>query len=98
MSSSSSFPLSWSTPTPTPTPTSTSTTLTLTSTSMTETVNGSHSFNISGYSLLEGMRIGKYVAFDTFTVSEYSWAIYFYPNNKSVEDNALYVLQFWLGK
>ncbi|KAK4573776.1 hypothetical protein RGQ29_031644 [Quercus rubra] len=46
MFSSSSSSLSGSTPTPTPT---------TTSTSMTETVNGSHLFNISGYPLLKGL-------------------------------------------
>ncbi|KAF3956810.1 hypothetical protein CMV_018104 [Castanea mollissima] len=81
MFSSSSSSLSRSTAPPTPT---------TTSTSMTETVNGSHLFNISGYPLLKGMGIGNYVASDTFTAGEYSWAIYFYPDGKN-EDNATYV-------
>ncbi|KAJ0453767.1 putative chromatin remodeling & transcription regulator BTB-POZ-MATH family [Helianthus annuus] len=65
-----------------------------TSTSVTETVNGEHDFRISGYSLSKGIGIGKYVASDTFTVGGYSWAIYFYPDGKSVEDNATYVSLF----
>lgn len=68
--------------------------LVTTSTSLTETVNGSHDFKISGYSLSKGIGIGKYVASDTFTVGGYSWAIYFYPDGKSVEDNATYVSLF----
>ncbi|XP_010551779.1 PREDICTED: BTB/POZ and MATH domain-containing protein 2-like isoform X3 [Tarenaya hassleriana] len=64
------------------------------STSRTETVNGSHEFKISGYSLAKGMGIGKYVASDTFMVGGYSWAVYFYPDGKSPEDNAAYVSLF----
>lgn len=65
-----------------------------TSTSTTETVNGSHDFKITGYSLSKGIGIGKYIASDTFMVGGYSWAIYFYPDGKSVEDNATYVSLF----
>ncbi|KAJ8748385.1 hypothetical protein K2173_003022 [Erythroxylum novogranatense] len=67
---------------------------TTTSTSITETVNGSHQFKITGYSLSKGMGIGKNIASDTFNVGGYSWAIYFYPDGKSVEDNAAYVSLF----
>ncbi|GER32971.1 BTB-POZ and MATH domain 2 [Striga asiatica] len=65
-----------------------------TSTSTTETINGSHEFKITGYSLSKGMGIGKYMASDTFIVGGYTWAIYFYPDGKSVEDNATYVSLF----
>ncbi|KAL0370548.1 UNVERIFIED_CONTAM: BTB/POZ and MATH domain-containing protein 2 [Sesamum angustifolium] len=65
-----------------------------TSTSITETVNGSHDFKITGYSLAKGMGIGKYIASDTFMVGGYAWAIYFYPDGKSAEDNATYVSLF----
>lgn len=64
------------------------------STSLTETVNGSHQFKITGYSLSKGTGVGKYMASDTFTVGGYSWAIYFYPDGKSAEDNAAYVSLF----
>ncbi|KAL4597120.1 hypothetical protein ACB092_12G213000 [Castanea dentata] len=65
-----------------------------TSMSMTETVYGSHRFNISGYSLSKGMGIGNCVASDTFTAGGYSWAIYFYPDGKNVQDKATYVSLF----
>lgn len=65
-----------------------------TSTSVTETVNGTHEFKIAGYSLSKGIGIGKYIASDTFMVGGYAWAIYFYPDGKSVEDNASYVSLF----
>lgn len=64
------------------------------STSRFETVNGSHEFKINGYSLNKGMGIGKYIASDTFMVGGYAFAIYFYPDGKSVEDNASYVSVF----
>ncbi|MCL7028566.1 hypothetical protein MKW94_002861, partial [Papaver nudicaule] len=71
-----------------------STPLLTTSTSLTETVNGSHQFKITGYSLSKGLGIGKYIASDTFNVGGYAWAIYFYPDGKSLEDNAAYVSLF----
>ncbi|XP_038723498.1 BTB/POZ and MATH domain-containing protein 2-like [Tripterygium wilfordii] len=61
------------------------------STSRTEIINGSHEFRIMGYSLNKGMGIGKYVQSETFVVGGYEWAIYFYPDGKSPEDNASYV-------
>ncbi|KAH0888478.1 hypothetical protein HID58_050907 [Brassica napus] len=64
------------------------------STSLTETVNGFHEFKISGYSLTKGVGVGKYVASDTFTVDGHSWAVYFYPDGKSPEDNSSHVSLF----
>ncbi|KAM1057985.1 BTB/POZ and MATH domain-containing protein 2-like [Malus sylvestris] len=77
-----------SSPASSPPPTTTA------STSITETVNGTHHFKINGYSLSKGIGIGKYIASDTFNVGGFSWAIYFYPDGKSVEDNAAYVSLF----
>lgn len=65
-----------------------------TSTSRTETVNGFHEFKIGGFSLVKGMGVGKYIASDSFMVGGYEWAIYFYPDGKSPEDNATYVSLF----
>lgn len=62
--------------------------------SVTETVNGSHKFEIQGYSLAKGMGIGKHIASDNFTVGGYQWAIYFYPDGKNPEDNSAYVSVF----
>ncbi|XP_018476598.1 BTB/POZ and MATH domain-containing protein 1 [Raphanus sativus] len=64
------------------------------STSVTETVDGFHEFKISGYSLTKGVGVGKYVASDTFSVGGHSWAVYFYPDGKSPEDNSSYVSLF----
>ncbi|CAK7329213.1 unnamed protein product [Dovyalis caffra] len=62
--------------------------------SVTETVNGSHKFEIQGYSLAKGMGVGKHIASDNFTVGGYQWAIYFYPDGKNPEDNSVYVSVF----
>ncbi|CAA7388752.1 unnamed protein product [Spirodela intermedia] len=64
------------------------------STFLSQTVNGSHQFKISGYSMSKGLGIGKYIASDTFEVGGHSWAIYFYPDGKNPEDNAAYVSLF----
>lgn len=40
------------------------------------------------------MGVGKYIASETFVVGGYEWAIYFYPDGKSAEDNSLYVSLF----
>ncbi|CAA7059728.1 unnamed protein product [Microthlaspi erraticum] len=66
---------------------------TTTSLSVRQTINGSHSFTIKGYSLAKGIGIGN-TSRDTFTVSGYQWAIYFYPDGKNPEDNSAYVSVF----
>ncbi|KAL9256862.1 BTB/POZ and MATH domain-containing protein [Drosera capensis] len=65
-----------------------------TSTSRTEPVTGTHRFVISGYSLSKGTGIGRYITSEVFDVGGYSWAIYYYPDGKSPEDNAAYVSLF----
>ncbi|GKV30469.1 hypothetical protein SLEP1_g39274 [Rubroshorea leprosula] len=62
--------------------------------SVTQTVNGSHSFTIKGYSLAKAMGIGKHIASESFTVGGYQWAIYVYPDGKNPEDNSTYVSVF----
>ncbi|KAF6145249.1 hypothetical protein GIB67_041444 [Kingdonia uniflora] len=68
--------------------------VTTTSTSLTDTVNGSHQFKITGYALSKGLGIGKYIASDMFMVGGHAWAVYFYPDGKSSDDNASYVSLF----
>ncbi|RDX65769.1 BTB/POZ and MATH domain-containing protein 4, partial [Mucuna pruriens] len=62
--------------------------------SVTDTVNGSHEFVIKGYSLAKGIGVGKHIASENFTVGGYQWAIYFYPDGKSPENNSTYVSVF----
>lgn len=62
--------------------------------SSTDTVNASHEFKISGYESSKGMGVGKYIASESFSVGGHTWAIYFYPDGKSPEDNSTYVSLF----
>ncbi|KAG9142773.1 hypothetical protein Leryth_005522 [Lithospermum erythrorhizon] len=64
------------------------------SSSVSDTVNGSHEFRITGYSLAKGMGVGKYIASDTFNIGGFDWAIYFYPDGKSGEDKSTHVSLF----
>lgn len=41
----------------------------------TETVRGTHAFEIVGYSLKKGIGVGRFVRSATFTVGGYDWAI-----------------------
>ncbi|GAB2216379.1 hypothetical protein Droror1_Dr00024152 [Drosera rotundifolia] len=59
-----------------------------------DTVNGTHVFVVKGYSLAKGLGAGRYISSDTFTVGGYDWAVYFYPDGKNPEDNAMYVSVF----
>ncbi|KAL2517737.1 BTB/POZ and MATH domain-containing protein 2 [Abeliophyllum distichum] len=54
----------------------------LSSTSRTYTEKVSHSFEISGYSMVKGIGVGKHIASDSFMVGGHLWAIYFYPDGK----------------
>lgn len=51
-------------------------------------------FVVKGYSLAKGLGAGRYISSDTFTVGGYDWAVYFYPDGKNPEDNAMYVSVF----
>ncbi|XP_014491066.2 BTB/POZ and MATH domain-containing protein 4-like [Vigna radiata var. radiata] len=62
--------------------------------SVTETVLGTHMFEIKGYSLTKGMGIGKCIASKKFTIGGYEWGIQFYPDGKYSKDNSSYVSLF----
>lgn len=49
---------------------------------------GANEFKSSGYSLVKGMGIVKYIGSYSFVAGGYTWATYFYPDGKSVEANA----------
>lgn len=55
------------------------------STSVTGSVTGVHDFRVTGFSLLEGMGIGKYVSSSTFTVGGRDWAVRFYPDGATAD-------------
>jgi len=62
--------------------------------SVKETVFGSHTFEIKGYSLTKGMGIGKYIASKRFNIGGYDWVLRFYPDGKYWKDNCSHVSVF----
>ncbi|KAL5221280.1 hypothetical protein ABZP36_025993 [Zizania latifolia] len=46
----------------------------------TKSEQGTHSFEIVGYSLTKSISVGKFILSGTFAVGGYDWAIRFYPN------------------
>ncbi|KAM0864424.1 hypothetical protein ACQ4PT_043927 [Festuca glaucescens] len=63
---------------------------------VTETFIAAHNFEVTGYSLLDGMGIGKDINSSKFSVSGYDWKIRFYPDGWKEEDNAVYASAFLL--
>ncbi|CAL5003269.1 unnamed protein product [Urochloa decumbens] len=49
----------------------------------TEAENGTHTFDIVGYSFKRGIGIGNFFQSETFTVGGHDWAIRFYPDGVS---------------
>ncbi|XP_020200113.1 BTB/POZ and MATH domain-containing protein 2-like [Aegilops tauschii subsp. strangulata] len=60
----------------------------------TECVTTAHNFEVTEYSLLEGMGIGKFVSSSTFSVGGYNWNIRIYPDGRKEEDKAAYMGAF----
>lgn len=61
---------------------------------LTECATAAHNFEVTRYSLLEGMGAGKFVSSSTFTVSSYGWDIRIYPDGWEKEDKAAYLSVF----
>ncbi|KAK3141452.1 hypothetical protein QOZ80_4BG0334120 [Eleusine coracana subsp. coracana] len=55
------------------------------STSITGSVTGMHDFKVTGFSLLEGMGVGRFVSSSTFAVGGRDWAVRFYPDGATVD-------------
>ncbi|KAH6814322.1 BTB-POZ and MATH domain 4 [Perilla frutescens var. frutescens] len=62
--------------------------------SVKETESGSSLFVIQGYSVAKGIGVGKHIASEEFTAGGLKWAIYFYPDGKTHEDDSIYVSVF----
>ena len=52
---------------------------------LTASVTGTHNLEVTSYSLLEGMGVGKFVSSTTFSVAGYDWNLRFYPDG--ITDN-----------
>ncbi|KAF0901305.1 hypothetical protein E2562_039231 [Oryza meyeriana var. granulata] len=57
---------------------------------VTELAEGTHAFEIVGYSLKKGIGVGKFVQSGVFAVGGHHWALRFYPDG-IVEDSKDYV-------
>ncbi|KAL6651430.1 hypothetical protein ACP70R_010355 [Stipagrostis hirtigluma subsp. patula] len=55
------------------------------STSLTDSVTGVHDFRVTGYSLLDGMGVGRFVSSNTFAVGGRDWAVRFYPDGATAD-------------
>ena len=51
--------------------------------SVTDSVTAVHDFRVTGYSLLDGMGVGRFVSSSTFTVGGLDWAVRFYPDGST---------------
>ncbi|KAM0864426.1 hypothetical protein ACQ4PT_043928 [Festuca glaucescens] len=51
--------------------------------SVTDSVTAVHDFRVTGYSLLDGMGVGRYVSSRVFTVGGLEWAVRFYPDGST---------------
>ncbi|XP_044384160.1 BTB/POZ and MATH domain-containing protein 2-like [Triticum aestivum] len=60
----------------------------------TECVATAHNFEVTEYSLLEGMGIDKFVSSSTFSVGGYDWNIRIYPDGWKEEDKGAYMSVF----
>lgn len=61
---------------------------------VTEKVTATHSFEVTDFSLLDGMGIGKFVSSSTFSVGDRDWNIKLYPDGWKEEDEGAYVSVF----
>ncbi|VAI11075.1 BTB/POZ and MATH domain-containing protein 2-like [Triticum dicoccoides] len=59
-----------------------------------ECVTAAHNFEVTRYSLLEGMGADKFISSSDFSVDGYDWNIRIYPGGWKEEDNAPYVSAF----
>ncbi|KAM3259810.1 hypothetical protein ACQJBY_051226 [Aegilops geniculata] len=60
---------------------------------LTESVTTAHNFEVTRYSLLQGMGVGKFINPSTFSNSGYRWNIRIYPDG-SQEDTCAYMSAF----
>lgn len=61
---------------------------------VTERVIGTHTFEVTDFSLLDGMGVGKFVRSITFSIGGCDWNIKVYPDGSREEDKGAYVSVF----
>ncbi|KAL6843972.1 hypothetical protein ACP4OV_025645 [Aristida adscensionis] len=55
------------------------------SASLTDSVTAVHDFRVTGYSLLDGMGVGRFVSSAAFAVGGRDWAVRFYPDGATAD-------------
>ncbi|KAF7067350.1 hypothetical protein CFC21_073251 [Triticum aestivum] len=60
---------------------------------LTESITTAHNFEVTSYSLLQGMSAGKFISSSTFNVGGYGWNIRIYPDGWK-EDTGAYMSAF----
>ncbi|PNT61888.1 hypothetical protein BRADI_5g22356v3 [Brachypodium distachyon] len=64
----------------------------------TESFTTTHNFEVTGYSLLDGIGVGKSVSSSTFSVGGHDWNIRFYPDgNSKISADSTSVFLYHLG-
>jgi len=61
---------------------------------LTETFTATHNFEVTDFSLLDGMGISEFVSSSTFTVGGYDWNIMFFPDGNKKEHEGAFVSVF----
>ncbi|KAK4491300.1 hypothetical protein RD792_002036 [Penstemon davidsonii] len=57
------------------------------STSKNVIINGSHNFEIQGFSTTKGMGVGNSLSSDTFFVGGHCWKVHFYPDGDRIDES-----------
>ncbi|TVU16139.1 hypothetical protein EJB05_39690, partial [Eragrostis curvula] len=61
---------------------------------LTRDITATHNFEVTNFSLLDGMGIGEYVSSSTFSVGSFDWKLNFYPDGDDAEHEAAYASVF----
>ncbi|KAM0894387.1 hypothetical protein ACQ4PT_024542 [Festuca glaucescens] len=63
-----------------------------------DTVTVTHNFEVTGYSLLDGMGAGEYITSSTFSAGGYDWNVMFFPDGNSEEEDGYASAYLNLGR
>ncbi|TVU49251.1 hypothetical protein EJB05_00551, partial [Eragrostis curvula] len=61
---------------------------------LTRDITATHNFEVTNFSLLDGMGIGEYISSSTFSVGSFDWKLNFYPDGDDAEQEAAYASVF----
>ena len=61
---------------------------------VTGSVTATHNFEVTNFTQLDGMGVGKFVSSSTFSIGGCDWRINFYPDGNKKENNGAYVSAF----